>query len=425
MLRGASLTPGLLSSVEQVMGGVGGPYPKMVLFGDSFSARNTTVGSPCRDLDWGYFTWAQALMGAPFRLIYNAGVAGNTTTQMLARISSDVLSKSPDWVIVQGGINDITAAVSDATICSNLKTICSTLVNSGINVILLTIAPNNQSAGNSLHVQTVNQTMREWCRNTARGVIFVDTYQYLVDPTVTTGAFASGMSDDSLHLSGKGARAAGQAIANSIQYMFPNKSYLPSSNGEDYGVSSSSLQIVSNPMMTGTGPLATGTGASGNVPTSWAGSTSGFGAGTAVFTPAVARSDGIGNDTSIVVASAPSGASVNIRQTGLVGRAAIGDYLYVVGQVKITGATDIKNVNIGGSATIDGTTYQVNCLEASGTTNYSQSDMTLTFRSEELPLTGSSITAITLTASVTFGTTGTGAATIKFGRIGMYKQSTL
>lgn len=391
------------------------------LFGDSFSARNSTVGSNCRDLDWGYYAWAQGLLGAPFRLVVNAGVSGNRTDQMLARIT-DVTSYSPDWVFVQGGINDITYGTTAAQIIANLKSICIQLANKGIQVVLLTVAPNTQVAGNSTKVQTINQGLREWVNGGgAKGVILVDTYSAMVNPTVTTGALASGMSDDSLHPSAKGARAMGQAIANALQYLLPSRNFLPSSNGESYGVDSTSRQILDNPLLSSGGGSPTGTGASGTLPTSWLGSTGGSGATSAVFsTPA--RSDGFGNDAQIVVSGAAANSSVNVRQSGFGARMAIGDTVYVCGQVTISGAADIKNINIGATVTIDGTTYQINTLEASGTTNFDQSNVTLTLRSNEFTLTGASITAATFVASVTFGTSGTGAATIKFGRMGMYKK---
>ena len=390
-----------------------------VIFGDSFTARNKGA-TTSRWFDYGYFTWAQALMGAPFTLLNNAGVAGNRTDEMLLRMAN-VTDYNPDWCFVQGGINDITYGTTSAQVILNLQDICAQLAGRGIRVVLLAIAPNAQSAGNSLKVQTINQAMREWCQRTYGQVVFVDTYAPCVDSTLTTGAFASGMSDDGLHLSGKGARAYGQAIANALQHLLPNRNFLPSSNGESYGVSSSSKQLLDNPMhATGSAVSATGTGASGTVPSSWLGSASGMTAGTAVFTPSQTRSDGIGLEQKIVVANAEAASSVNIRQNPAAARFAIGDTVYLVGQMRIASAANIKTVTLSGTVTIDGTTNQINCIEASGTTNFDSSNMTLTFRSPDFVLIGASITAATFVASVTFNASGSGD--IYIGRCGYYKR---
>lgn len=390
------------------------------LFGDSYSARNSTAGSNCRDLDWGYFSWAQALMGAPFQLIYNGGVSGNTTTQMLARQSDALSLYRPGWWFVQGCINDFIAGASVESVVANQKTLVQRFVLSGSRVVFLSTAPNAQAAGYSLKVQQANQAMREWSMRTAGGVIYVDTYSALVNPTSTTGAFASGMSDDNLHLSAKGARAAGQAIANALSGLLPMRNFLPSSAAESYGVDNGSKQLLDNPLMeTGAG-APTGTGASGVLPTSWLGSVSGT-VSSAVYS-LVPRADGIGQNAKIVVSGAGSGASVNIRQTSLLGRASIGDTLYTCGEITLSSATDVRGVNIGASVTIDGVTHQINVLEISGSANYDSTGFTIRPRSNDLLLVGSTITAITYNITMTFGPSGAGAATIEAGRPGFYKR---
>lgn len=390
------------------------------LFGDSYSARNSTVGSNCRDIDWGYFSWAQALMGAPFQLIYNGGVSGDTTTQMLARQSDAMSLYRPGWWFVQGGINDIIAGAAVVKIVANLQTIIQRFVLSGSRIVFLALAPNAQAAGYSLKVQQVNQAMREWCIRTAGAVIYVDTYSALVNPTITTGAFADGMSDDNLHMSAKGARAAGQAIANALSGLLPMRNFLPSSAAESYGVDSSSKQLLDNPLMATGAGTPTGTGASGVLPTSWLGTVSGTVSGAAYSL--VSRADGIGQDAQIVVTGAASGASVNIRQSSLSGRAAIGDTLYTCGEITISGASDVRGINIGAAVTIDGVTKQINVLEISGSANYDSTGATIRPRSNDLILSGTTITAITYNMTVTFGTSGAGAATIKMGRAGFYKR---
>ena len=88
--------------------------------------------------------------------------------------------------------------------------------------------------------------------------------------------------------------------------------------------------------------------------------------------------------------------------------------------MKITGAANLKTISFGGSVTIDSVAQQINCLEPSGTTNFDSSDVTLTFRSKDLVLTGTTINSSSFVASLTFNASG--AATVKIGRCGFYKR---
>ena len=395
---------------------------RAVVFGDSFTARNTSAGETARLLDHGYFSWANAFLGGAFSLIANAGVSGQRTDEMLARIESDVIARDPDWVFVQGGWNDINAGYTSQAVIDTLTAICSMLSSRGINVVLLAVAPNNSvTAGIARKLHIINKGLREYAFSTG-GVYFVDTYAAVVDPTSATAAFASLMSSDGTHLSAYGARAYGKAISDVLGEVVQSYNYLPSSNAESYGVDSSSKQIIDNPLLIGTGSAPTGTGASGNLATGWAGGTGGSGASSAAFS-LVARSDGKGNNQRIVVSGAAASSSINIRQTGLVSRATNGDVLYAVGEVTISGASDVRSVNLGGSATVGGVTYQLNTLEANGASvNPDQSSFTLQLRTPEFTIPAGSLTTVQFVVSATFGTTGTGALTMEIGRCGLYKK---
>lgn len=74
--------------------------------------------------------------------IYNCGIGGNTTAQMLAR-TSDVSGQTPrpTRVLVWGGINDLFANVPVATVKANLNAIWNGFATGGIAPSLYTIAP--------------------------------------------------------------------------------------------------------------------------------------------------------------------------------------------------------------------------------------------------------------------------------------------
>ena len=390
-----------------------------ILFGDSFSARcHQTSGTRlARQMDWGYFTWLNAYCGGAFTCIGNYGVSGNTTTQMLARIEPALAARA-GWVFVQGGVNDLSTATADQII-ANLKTICAKFVQTGAMVVLSGITPYTGYAGGYTTILAVNKALREYF-STSPNVIFVDTYAALVNPTDTTGALAAGMSDDALHPSAKGARAYGQAIANAIAGRYSLVNYLPSSAADSYAIDSTSKQLLTNPLMSGTGGSVSGTGASGTLANGWNGGTD-TGTVTSVFAAGQARTDGIGVDQQITISSAGSGAIVNMRQTGLASRVAIGDTVYAVGSISLSGCSDLLYVQPSIEVTIDGVTSRVRIFDNASAV-WDQSNLSINFRTPEFLLSGTSITALNFFIRIGFGTSGTGAATVKIGRIGLFKR---
>lgn len=68
-------------------------------FVDSFSGYSTNMS---------WFDWGQANLpqGPVFDVLRNAGIGGNTTTQMQARMAADVLAYSPSHMTLWGGTND-------------------------------------------------------------------------------------------------------------------------------------------------------------------------------------------------------------------------------------------------------------------------------------------------------------------------------
>lgn len=71
----------------------------------------------------GYWTWANAYLAQRFKTVYNAGIGGNTTTQMLAHVNADVLSRPSYWVIFEPGQNDMTNDFAVATTIANITAI--------------------------------------------------------------------------------------------------------------------------------------------------------------------------------------------------------------------------------------------------------------------------------------------------------------
>jgi lysophospholipase L1-like esterase len=141
------------------------------------------------------------------KLVNNAGVPGNTTAQMRARMDSDVYAYNPDVLFVLGGTNDLGMGVSASATIANLRAIVVGAKAHKITVILLTIPPESYS-GSADKIDSLNAAIVYLAR--AQRITNVDIHNPLSNangvyyPKYTIG--------DGLHLSDLGA----QVVANTI-----------------------------------------------------------------------------------------------------------------------------------------------------------------------------------------------------------------
>ena len=73
--------------------------------------------------------------------IIPAGVSGNTSKDMLARLDKDVLSKKPQWMTLSCGVNDVWHGVNGVPLDQykqNITSIVDQAQAAGIKVVILT-----------------------------------------------------------------------------------------------------------------------------------------------------------------------------------------------------------------------------------------------------------------------------------------------
>jgi acyl-CoA thioesterase I len=157
---------------------------------------------------WPADPWPSRLDAADpqLRLIRNAGIPGNVTAQMRARLSSDVLAYKPDVLIVMGGTNDIAQGYSQATIIANLRAIVTTAQARGIHVFLLTIPPDSYP-GMVSRISSLNGAI------VALGTSLKVRVTNITRPlSSSAGTYVAKYTSDGLHFSNLGA----QVVANTI-----------------------------------------------------------------------------------------------------------------------------------------------------------------------------------------------------------------
>lgn len=303
--------------------------PSVVLFGDSLTAQNgggpnveaTGVG----DINGrGYWSWASAMLGQRVTFVRNAGVGGNTTTQMIARMSADVLAYHSDWVIVCGGANDIaTGGATAVAVQTNLTTIVEALIASGRRVLVLTVPPsvNYTTTAQKQAWAAVNAWVRDLPLTYPR-VAVADITPAVTDPA--GAAPATNMSIDGIHWSIAGACRVGRVVADVLATLVPPRPpvYRTLTDGKTaYG---------------GVGFAGPGTG--------WAAVATTASFNTVVTYPALADRWAYG--ARLVVG--PGNTDIEARAVQYIeaiagGRYAAGDVVRVSARIKLTGATWVSS----------------------------------------------------------------------------------
>ena len=102
-------------------------YDTIICFGDSLTSG--TGADPGMD----YPAQLSKMISKP---VINAGVRGDTTARALKRLQRDVLSKSPDVVLITLGGNDLKNGVAKNVAFKNLKHIVESIRGQGAQVII-------------------------------------------------------------------------------------------------------------------------------------------------------------------------------------------------------------------------------------------------------------------------------------------------
>lgn len=259
--------------------------PKLGYFGDSITAAGyaetaTYLGKGFN----GYSTWANILSN--HRMLHNDtwnfGISGNTTTQMLARLST-ILAANLDVCVILGGTNDLTNSTSFSTIKSNLSDIYDALIAAGTRIIAIPItgriAPNALTATQ----RQIGMQVNDWIRRQAqvrRGFFVADCSLDFDDPTSTDWSHRSGLTPDGIHPNVRGAQIIGQKVADIINSLYADWRQPVMSSVDLYDATNLPNGNQFDGMFAGTGGAIAGS--AGNVATGWAGDSTQLGGATLV-----------------------------------------------------------------------------------------------------------------------------------------------
>lgn len=197
----------------------------VVGLGDSLTAGNDdSTNEKHGDESW----FSQAIIRSKGKLVrlYNAGIPGHNTTQMVERLERDVLSKKPKVCTVGGGTNDLFQEFEFTVTKRNLEYIYNRLINEGITPILVTLPPINDEKYHARITET-NIFIKKCAAK--YGLAVIDLNKVLTDPE--TGFYKTGYNKDGTHMNDYGAKIASEeAVRVTNDQLNGYEVFLPTSN---------------------------------------------------------------------------------------------------------------------------------------------------------------------------------------------------
>jgi len=288
------------STGSKIDGNINTDKQTMCLIGDSLIAQDKVDDD--QTSCFGMFEWANALSGHKFTLLNNAGIGGENSTQILARVDTEVIEYNPTHCMYICGMNnDATIGSSTDTLISHIIEIYEKLNSAGIYSYVLTNTLKTSDSLKTIQAFYVNNYLANYFKDKPN-VVFIDIMRAWIDNTSTTNTAKTNVLRDDKHQSNYGAYLAGKEIAKYFDLETNKSDILPISAYDTYSINTDSLNWIKNPIMLGTGGTKA-TGISGDLADNIS---SEITSATAVASK-VLRSDGLGYNQKIDITSTADG----------------------------------------------------------------------------------------------------------------------
>lgn len=253
----------LKSSASEIDGNINRSKLTLIALGDSITNGGGGAGDSFGMLSpWhGHIAYGNAMAGSPFNLLYNAGIGGQTSSQIEARVESDVILRNPTHCIFMMGANDGVVDSAKHLLKANILSTYNKLNNAGIYSFICTLTGVNGNSGKNQLALEIN----EWIYNTFKdkpNCEIIDIFSVWIDPLSITGNPNMINMRDEIHPNNVGGWYAGKKVSEHFKKFKRSDSSLPVSVYDNNTTNITSKQYVKNPLQTGntgnTGVNATG-----------------------------------------------------------------------------------------------------------------------------------------------------------------------
>jgi len=221
---------------------------RAMVLGDSLAANGASWATPGN-----WFAQSAVQSRSAIRYLGNAGIAGDTTANIVTRLNSDVIAKNPDKVFIAAGFADIGAGLQPSAVTANISRIVNVLKTANILPILCSIPP---VPGFVAQSNLYNLQLRKLADQ--QGLVFVDLAGTLVDPT--TGLIAAAYGTDTSNLTAPASRLLSAAVISATTNLFDQTPpWTPLSDGDG-------INLITDPLFQKVPSRWTARTVSGSVP---------------------------------------------------------------------------------------------------------------------------------------------------------------
>jgi lysophospholipase L1-like esterase len=154
----------------------------------------------------------------------NAGIGGHKSSDMLARLESDVLRHRPDWVSVSCGVNDVwhgEKGVSLADYQSNMREIVDRCLAAGAKVLLLTATPIHEDLDSpeNIKLRPYNDFLRQLAKE--KELLLCDLSAAFEQVYRTKLRGGNMLTADGVHMNPRGNRLMAREILKALKATNP------------------------------------------------------------------------------------------------------------------------------------------------------------------------------------------------------------
>lgn len=224
-------------------GDITNEYIKIIALGDSITAGYPfTDNCPIESID--IYSWTNSIRQNLKVDVINKGIGGQTTTQLLSRFASDVITNKPSHCIIMCGINDAYKTDQGITIQQSLNnfialiTLCTQ--NNIIPIVGIFIPTTNCTYGTTEINQkcdTIRQNQINYCTN--NNIPMIDFYNLFLE-NISGNIINSLYGSDLLHPNENGYNRMGWLAVKTL------KNIIPKFKGQDTSMADTHM-FVFNP----------------------------------------------------------------------------------------------------------------------------------------------------------------------------------